>query len=268
MCGWCGSLRLHGPVKSKADLNARRREGFAVAAADEAFYAGYERESAGEACPGEQDETPDSDAVAKLDGAAPVPDVLGARNWTISPARAWRWIRRAAKDRHWERRQRGMCMSTTVSSVAAFTASGALIQRFGSGELPAAAGVAVDSRTGDVLAAESGENRVVVFKPEEQAGAPVVDGVSARAVGELGAAVGADRPARRAQRIRVPVRHRRLRDSPASCATVPVPAGEIAAGFGDQGVSVTVEGLQPATAYYYRVLASNASGSSGRRCRR
>ena len=53
--------------------------------------------------------------------------------------------------------------------------------------------------------------------------------------------------------------------SPSSCVTVPIPAGEIAAGFGDQGVSVTLEGLQPATAYHYRVAGEQRERQRGRR---
>ena len=60
----------------RANSNAPRGPSFAVGPADEAFYVGYERESAREECPGEEGETPDSTAVAKLKAVQPVPDVL------------------------------------------------------------------------------------------------------------------------------------------------------------------------------------------------
>ena len=114
-----------------------------------------------------------------------------------------------------------------------------------------------------MFAAEAGEGRVDVFVPEEAAGAPVVDAVSARVLSASSARLSAQIDPRGA-RSEYEFQYGTVdcASSPSSCATVPVPAGEIAAGFGDQGVSVTVEGLRPASAYYYRVLASNALGSS------
>ncbi len=40
-----------------------------------------------------------------------------------------------------------------------------------------------------------------------------------------------------------------------------LPAGTIAAGYGDSSVHVQIEGLQPATRYYYRVVATNSLGT-------
>ena len=127
--------------------------------------------------------------------------------------------------------------------------------------------MAVDSRTGDVFVAESGEDRVTVFVPEEASGAPVVDQrFRAGAFGEprRGYRRRSTR-AGRAERIRVPVRHGRTARASRRRAYRPVPPGQISAGFGDQGVSVTLDGLQPQRAYYYRVLASNALGRYRRR---
>jgi hypothetical protein len=47
---------------------------------------------------------------------------------------------------------------------------------------------------------------------------------------------------------------------PSACTEVPVPPGEIPAGFGAQSISVKLQSLQPGTTYYYRVLASNKEG--------
>ena len=42
--------------------------------------------------------------------------------------------------------------------------------------------------------------------------------------------------------------------------SLPIPDGEIPAGFGEQAVSINVTGLQPNTTYHYRVVASNEAG--------
>ena len=65
-----------------------------------------------------------------------------------------------------------------VSKIAAFDPSGSLIQRFGSGSLSKGAGMAIDSKTGQVYVAD-GKEKVDVFKPEEP-GAPSVDSESAQ----------------------------------------------------------------------------------------
>ena len=69
------------------------------------------------------------------------------------------------------------------------------------------------------------------------------------------------------------VTHYRFQYGTASCAAVPdpcseapaAPGGEIpllGAGFGDQAVTDTVDGLLPATRYHLRVIADNADGES------
>ena len=61
--------------------------------------------------------------------------------------------------------------------------------------------------------AEAGEDKVEVFVPEEGAGAPVVDGVSAKVLRRSQRELGAQIDPRGAQsRIRLPVRHGGLRD--------------------------------------------------------
>ncbi len=50
--------------------------------------------------------------------------------------------------------------------------------------------------------------------------------------------------------------------TPSYGAAAPVPDGAIGAVAGDQGAAVHVEGLQPSTRYYFRVLATNALGTS------
>ena len=55
---WQPALRRTPEVEERFECAAGAS--FAVAPADEAFYVGYERESSGETCPGEEGEAPDS----------------------------------------------------------------------------------------------------------------------------------------------------------------------------------------------------------------
>ncbi len=50
--------------------------------------------------------------------------------------------------------------------------------------------------------------------------------------------------------------------SPQACTTVPAAPEEVGAGDADVPVSVRIEGLEPDSTYYYRVLASNSQGVS------
>jgi hypothetical protein len=225
------------------------RASFAVAPAHESFYVGYERESSNETCPGESEEAPDPFVVAKLDSSAPTP----------------RTVTREVDHQN----TTGVAVDATsgdvyldnVTSVAAFTASGSLIQSFGSEHLSGGSGVAVDSATGQVFIAESAKDMVDVFEPEAEASAPVVDGVSSQnltpSTTELRAQID---PKGAETEYQFQYGTVDCVSAPSSCTSVPVPGGKIKAGFGDQRVSVEVTGLQPATTYYYRVLASNARG--------
>ncbi len=257
---WEPGLRRSGEIESRFECSAR--PAFAVGSEDEAFYAGYERESAKEECPGEQEEPPDSTAVAKLDAVQPVADVLAGE--VDHQATTGVAVDEASGEGSpLGAGARGEVYLDNGSSIAAFTPGGLLIQRFGSGQLTGGSGVAVNSRSGDVFAAEVGEGRVNVFVPEEAPGAPVVDEASAQVLSASSARLSAQiDPRGEHSEYEFQYGTSDCASSPASCVTVPVPAGEIAAGFGDQGVSVTLEGLQPASAYHYRVLASNASGSA------
>lgn len=244
---WDPSLRRTPEVESTFVCSAR--PGFAVAPGDGFFYVGHERENGSEECPGENGETPNPLVIGKLDGAQPIPNVLSPEvdheNTTGVAIEA----------------SSGEVYLDTATSVAAFTPTGLLIQRFGVGDLSQGSGVAVDGATGDVFVAESGEDKVEVFKPEDEAKAPVVDGVSSENLtpgsSELRAQID---PQGVETEYFFQYGTVDCANSPASCTEIPLPAGKIKSGFGDQEVSVEVTGLAPATAYYYRVLASNSGG--------
>ena len=257
---WQPALSRSAEVPGRFECPAR--PGFAVAAEDQAFYAGYERESAGETCPGREGEAPDSVAVAKLDGGVPVPGVL-AREVDHQVTTGVAVDQASGEGSALGAGARGDVYVDNESSVAAFTPAGVLIDRFGGGELSGGSGVAVDAASGDVFAAESGEDRVDVFVPEEGQGPPAVDGVSARVLSTGSAELAAQiDPDGASSEYVFQYGTVDCASSPGSCTSTPVPAGQLAAGFGDERVSVTVDGLQPATAYYYRVLAGNALGES------
>ncbi len=218
---------------------------FAVAPHGEAFYAGYERENAAEECPGEDGLTADPVIVARLSASGAIVSRETDRQNTTG----------AAVDP-----SSGDLYIDNGSSVAAYKPEGVLIQRFGAGQLSSGAGLAVDGATGDVFAPQGSAGKVDVFVPEG-AGAPSVNGVSADALSpgseQLAAVIDPD-GSETEYFFEYGTSDCALAGS--GCARAPVPAGELAAGYGDQRVSVVVDGLSPATAYYYRVQARNGVG--------
>jgi DNA-binding beta-propeller fold protein YncE len=241
---WQSSLRRTPEIEGKFECSARSV--FAVAPRAEAFYAGYERESRSEGCPEEEGEAPDADVVAKLEG-------------TGVPRMALREVDHQNTTGVAVDGANGDVFLDNADSVAAFTPAGSLIERFGSEQLTDASGVAVDSANGEVFVAEPDADRIVVFKAEEEAAAPEVDGVSARNLSPTSSELVAQVDPRGADTEYVfQYGTADCQSSPSSCAQLP--AGHIAAGFGDRSVSVVVDGLEPATAYYYRVIATNGHG--------
>jgi hypothetical protein len=254
---WEPVLRHTPEIEGKFDCSARGD--FAVGAQDEFFYVGYEHESVSEECPGENGEAPDRFAVAQLSGSAPLPAVLTAqldRENTTGAA----VDQASGVDTPLGEAGRGEVYLDNGDSVAVFTPSGLLAGRFGAGELSGGAGIAVDSHSGDVFVAESAADEVLVFTPEETPAAPVVDGVSAQGVSPESERLSAQIDPRGAE-TEYYFQYGSVDCAVRPDACVDVGVGKLAAGFGDQGVTVEVGGLAPATAYYYRVLASSAVGA-------
>ena len=246
---WEPSLRRTPEVESKFVCSAK--PGFAVAPDDELFYVGYEREDGSEECPGENEETPDPLVVGGLDGAQPIPSVVAREvdhEDTTGVAVDW---------------STGDVYLDNGGSVAAFTPSGLLVQRFGAGEVEGGSGVTVDAATGDVFVPESGADKVDVFKPEETVKAPVIDGVSSQNLTPSSVDLRAQiDPGGAQSEYYFQYGTTDCASGSSGCTQVPVPSGKLAAGFGDSEVSVEVTGLAPARAYYYRVLASNQVGDA------
>ncbi len=243
---WQPSSRRTPEIEERFECSAR--DAFAVAPGGETFYAGYERESVGEECPGEDEEPPDADVVAEFEGSGTPRTVLrevdhqNTSGVAVDPGS-------------------GDVFVDNEGSIAAFTPHGALIQRFGAGELTGASGVAVDGADDEVLVAEPGSDQVVVFKGEEEPDAPEVDGVSAQSLTPTSARLQAQiDPKGLATEYVFQYGTSDCASEPSACTSLA--AGHVAAGFGDQGVGVEVTGLEPATAYYSRLVATNPRGSA------
>ena len=222
------------------------RPDFAVAPGAEAFYVGYERENSGEECPGAEGGAPDPFLVAKLDGSGKTLlskelDRADATGVALDPASADVYLDEGG-------------------SVAALTGEGVLIQRFGSEQLKAGGGLALDSQTDEVFVVDAASDQVDVFIPEAS-GPPLVDSVSARNLTPSSSSLEAEVDPRGAEtEYYFQYGTQDCRTTPSTCTQIPLPAGELKPGFGDQGITVEVRGLQPATAYFYRLLVKNSFG--------
>jgi DNA-binding beta-propeller fold protein YncE len=223
-------------------LNCEARPGFAVAPNGEAFYIGHELETRNGEC-----EEPKPNVIAKLDSSGEM--VNGALDRESTTA--------AAVDL-----SNGDVYLDNVSTVAAFDPNGSLIQRFGSGHLTQGAGMAIDVKTGEVYVADSKENKVDVFRPEEP-GPPAVDSESAQNVTPTSERLSAQIDPKGAEtHYFFQYGTVNCETSPSSCTEVPAGGAEIAAGFGDVEVSGELSGLQPGTDYFFRVIAENAHGKA------
>jgi WD40-like Beta Propeller Repeat len=241
---WQASRRRTPEVESK--FECAPRPVFAVGPG-EAFYAGYERESVSERCPGEEGLPPDTGAVAKLEGPGEMRTVLRELDHQDTTGVA-------------AEAGSGDVFLDNVSEVAAFTPGGSLIERFGAGTLGEASGMAVDAANGDAFVVDRKSDRVAVFVPEEAAGAPEVDGVSATNLTPISSELHAQIDPKGAEtEYAFQYGASDCESDPSACSELP--AGHLAAGFGDRDVSAVVGSLSPATAYFYRVVAKNAHGS-------
>jgi hypothetical protein len=143
-----------------------------------------------------------------------------------------------------------------VSTVGAFTAAGAPIERFGAHVLEQGSGVAINSGTGNVYVADSAAEKVDVFIPEPPA-APAVEDESASHVTSTGATLEARiNPHGAGTTYRF-----EYGPTEAYGTNVPIPDGDIGSGFSVVTVSVHADLPVPGTTYHYRVTAVNVHGA-------
>jgi DNA-binding beta-propeller fold protein YncE len=224
-------------------LTCEAQPGLAVAPGGEPLYVGTFRENTFGAC---EETVP---VIAKVNGAGE----------TVSSAVDREETTAAAVDL-----STGDAYLDNGTSVAGFSATGSLIQRFGSEHLTHGRGLAVDSKAGAVYVADAPANRVAVFGPEP-AGPPTVDGLSSQNLTPTSERLNAQVDPHGAD-THAYFQYGTVDCSatPASCTTVPAaPGKDLGSGFGDVTMSEPVEGLQPGTTYYFRLVATNDCGTGG-----
>ncbi len=248
------SLSLEPEVISK--FECRALPGLAVAPADEAFYLRHERGNGLEDC--EEEELPPSSVanalVGKLD-ASGAGLASGLDNEDTSGV---------AVDDSTGSPASGDAYAANGDSVAAFTSDGSFIQRFGEGDLSATSGIAVDAQSEQVFVAESGADKIAVFAPEQAGQPPSVDSIYAQDLTPSSTRLIARIDPRGADtHFYFQYGTSSCLTEPTACTDVPAAPGEdLGSGFSDQTAEVQLEGLDPDTTYYFRVLAHNEHGTS------
>ncbi len=240
---WQPSLTKEFKVAERTECRAR--PGFAVAANDEFFYLARERETGLEECLEEETAPVLVEKFSRsgqlMARALDHEDTTGVAVDSVS----------------------GDVYANNVAGVAAFSASGELIQRFGSGSLSGGGALAVDSARGMVYVAEPGEGKVAVFA-SEGAGPPTVDSITAQNLTPSSERLLAQIDPKGADTHYV-FQYGTVSCAvdPSSCTDLPAaPGADIGSGFGDQSASVELKGLVPNTTYYYRVLVHSEDGSA------
>ncbi|MCW3031589.1 MAG: hypothetical protein JWM66_1722 [Solirubrobacterales bacterium] len=233
---------------AKEAFECRALPGFAVAPAHEAFYLRHERGQGNEECPEEEAKPPAvaHALVGKTDGAGHgLAAGLDPQNSTG-----------VAVDE-----TNGDAYVDNVTSIAAFTADGTPIDRFGAGSLAHGGALAVDHATEQVFAVDgSNGEKLDIFVPEPAGAPPQVDSLLAQDLSPTSAALIAridDHGTATAYTFTYGTAA--CLSEPSACKTI---SGELPAAFGDQVTEVTLTGLEPDTPYYYRVVAHNEHGTA------
>jgi DNA-binding beta-propeller fold protein YncE len=223
--------------------------GFAVAPLGEAFYVAKEHESRSESC------IEPSRVIAQYSSSGAV------------VKRALQSQRSTGAAVDLRSGNAGDVYVQDGKTVGTFTPAGALVDRFGQEaghELGQGTGVSVNSATREVLLADGLTNAIVVY--EEPAQKPAIDSLSAQEV--------AGKPSAQTLSAQIDPKGSDTHyffqygtadctASPADCTDVPLaPGADLGSGFGDLTASVQITGLTAGTDYFYRVIATNSSGSS------
>jgi phosphodiesterase/alkaline phosphatase D-like protein len=147
--------------------------------------------------------------------------------------------------------------------VGEFTKESATIDAFGSGHLTGAAGLAVNATNERVYVADSAENSVVFFNQVPQP--PAVAGGSSLEITRTSAIVHAtvnpEQQSLSACQFQYALQEAQLSSSPSTTECFPG-AGEIPPVSSGVTVAALLESLAPNTTYYYRLTATNPTGTS------
>ena len=216
--------------------------GFAVAPGDEVFYVAHERETGLGICPSEEGKS-STTVVSKVAGSEE------ATKRSLDNQDSTGVALDAAS---------GEVYLDNVDSVAVFGPEGGFVQRFGSEDLKKGGAVAVDSARGIVYVGEPG--KVAIFTREE-AGPPTVDSVSAQNLTPNSERINAQIDSH-GEKTTYRVQYGTVSCTEHESSCTNAPEQEVGEGFGDVAVHTTLEGLQPNTTYYYRVLATNKHGTA------
>ncbi len=161
----------------------------------------------------------------------------------------------------------GMVAGEPATTVAAFTPSGSLIQRFSAPGLRYGAAIAVNSASGAVYVADADANRIDVFELEPH-GHPQVDSLSSRSVPPPSEVSNVTifeaqiNPTGAATKYQFEYGAASCGSS--SCTKLPASPAELGegfAGFGDRGASAELQNL-PVGLYHYRVVATSDLGAT------
>jgi DNA-binding beta-propeller fold protein YncE len=157
-----------------------------------------------------------------------------------------------------------------ATSVRRFDSSGVSLEVLGKVPgTPSLAGVAVDSKTLAVYAADPASNRIEVFSPEAP-GRPTVQAESS-AVSDVGTtrATFSAEVNPRSEANEAPTRysfHYGPCESPGACPESPYPqsspVGELAANYEPDALSVHVQDLSPHTVYHAHLVVENSHGET------
>ncbi len=149
------------------------------------------------------------------------------------------------------------------SSVARLDSAGGLVERFGSGHLTQAGGIAVDAASNTVYVADSTSDDVAIFALEPP-GAPTIESESVSSISS-GDAVFSGEINPRGAGTEYRFEYGRCATL-TSCSTdgyetrIPEPDGSIGSGFNVASVSAHPGGLLPRTPYHFRLVAHNEHG--------
>ncbi len=152
------------------------------------------------------------------------------------------------------------------NSIGRFSSSGSLIETFGSElltDMSESTGIAVDSKTEDVYVADPATNRIDHFAPQPESKPTIAREAPTGVTGGSASLTAQITPDGPEASYYVQYGTGSCAASPASCTDLPAAPGvDIGGGFDEQEVSVHTQSLRPSTVYHFRVIATNALGTT------